>query len=266
MISPSPRSNAVATLALVEIAPTGCGQEQSDTAGAATQSLSDETVTTTTIEGETFRPNVVYVVEAEADDGGTERIELEIGALAPAAEPVLEYFPDPAAICDVDPARDALIPARVKVTNTTESFAVDTGVAIGVEWPEFDLTIEGAAEYSDGPSCQSTGTYDDAIMRTTWSATAPGETHEKDFYFVVHDYFSPEHSGGNRDALDATVLEFTYVDSDSSGAWERTCISGPGLNGGSFTFDGGDARVARALLEDLPVEDILDHEPEAECG
>lgn len=245
------------------LAAVGCGEDQSGDAQPVAVEPPPATETEP-IRGQVFEPKATYIAEAEAEDGATERIELEIGDVI-TTEAVPDGFPDPALACTVDPDRDAVIPARATVTNTTEGFAVDTTTAIAVKWPELEISIEGAAEYSDGPSCREPAIGDNAMLRVSWRAVPSGGSNTMRFFFVIHDYYGPRHPEGKTWAVGASTVYFTDVRSDSSGMWERTCISGPGINDGSFTFDGSDARVAASERLDVPLRDIANSKPEPEC-
>jgi hypothetical protein len=160
--------------------------------------------------------------------------------------------------CGANAQTDAIVPARLTLTNTTAGFSAVIGFSLdrvqGTDFRYFDfvpdedlplpvaapgqrndLWVGSAVEYSDGPSC-NTGDPDemfDSMFEILYQSNPlePNQSATTEFEFVVRDYFTPQLSGGDSGSFGLVYVQpVLRIGTDTFGAGPALpTIDGPGL-------------------------------------
>lgn len=243
---------------------TGGDEDTSSTQLAASEEVVDTTAADTTT---TTLPPGEFVVAGEwkwtfeTEDGYRTSGFLELGAVTAAREaPGLPGMELPAAelggyCSEFDPSTDALIPARVTLTNDTEGFsnrlsstfylaATETEGAL-IRTASDDL-LHVVALYSAGPDCHPLVTADGAFFSEGegWGLSfgepvEPGEPAGPHYaYLILPDFYSP--STPNGDIARLSTVGLALVPAMRSDDAPLTSLTGPDAQfqatGGGFLF------------------------------
>jgi hypothetical protein len=134
--------------------------------------------------------------------------------------------------CSVDPARDALIPVRVTLTNTTPGFAVGASfnLGFGSDWSEPQAEIQ----YTDGPACKGS----EGVGVSFTDPLAPSVTASSSMLIVLHGYYSPNFPKGDPQVLARATVYFedsihTADNGSASTTYTPGPVTGPGASAGS---------------------------------
>lgn len=204
-----------------------------------------------------FSPTFWIESDAELPDGSSARERMELGDLVAASDfEASGGFAGLSEACEVDAQRDALLPGKLVVENTTKRFPIEitSGIVVGTRptaagenpYPEKPVT-DIAQNFETDPSCEP------------YAGAAPvefelssGETGRQNFLIVVHDYYSPAHPGGRKSDLGdlRTGINFPIPLATD---WERTCVSASAPLDGELTrLDGGPITEHQFEPSDLP--------------
>lgn len=209
-----------------------------------------------------FNSNIRIDSGAEHEDGSSARLRMELDELVAAtAFEAPEGFEGLANACDVDYRRDAFVPGKFAVENTTKRFAIEisTGIFVGIgstaagEDPYPNLPdVDVAQGFSDGPSCE-VGLYPGAGAAAGIDFTIdPHGTGDQNFLIVIHDYYSPAKPGGRKE--DAANLRVgIFFPPPLFNDWDRTCVSASApLDGGTVRIDGNSITDRQFEPAELP--------------
>lgn len=204
------------------------------TSVAATTTMADEASDT----GTSFTPEASYTAKTKKSDGSTATMVIDRGKLTRAADGVPAEFAEFPGICEANAQRDAVMPLRLAVTNTTEGFS--SQISVGLLVSGFDgvavgnFLVDIATSFSDGGKCAS-GPAGVVQQYVDFGDVAPGATAVHDFVVVFHNYYSPDAPAGEKAALSelrANLLTGSGLASDT------ICFSGPGRLNAQFPLDG----------------------------
>jgi hypothetical protein len=202
-----------------------------------------------------FQPTRTYEWEVEGDSGATARLKLELAEPFLGSEPLPSGFEGLDSACTVDAQRDAVIPIRLEVENTTDSFdlaaAVDLRVRQVKDEVSAPLGFDAASSFSDGPSCDalSSGSIDDGTG-VKFESVSPGGSDDHNWLVVVHNYYSPAQPDGANFDLGNWFAVLSARDSTSS--LLTTCFRAPR---DKYAFIGGILAATNALSPAFPLND-----------
>lgn len=256
------RRHARASVLLVVLAAAlgGCGEDDSDGASApSAETVAAPSTTpaqTAAPEAPTFAVNRRYEWEVRGESGATAKVKLDFGHLVPASETLPSEFESFKSACTIDPQRDAVIPIRLGVENTTSDFdltpAIDLAVnKVGGRGGDYSLNLEAATSFTEGPSCDAltAGSTSDGTG-VKFEPVTPNNRDGQNWLLVVHDYRSPEYPDGD-DTLLQDWFGFLRV-RDSSSSMRSTCFTAPPNR---YVFVGG-ATTFAAVSPGFPIGDL----------
>lgn len=208
---------------------TGCGAAEeaaTTTSEAVIEAPAAVASTSTSNAPKRFSPGRRYQWGLENQDGLTADLRVEFGARIPAGDGATELpveFAAQEAACSADPQRDALLPIRLRVTNTTDGFSINPAIEVRHDGRETGTILIGT-NYSDGASCSEWEIYE----HLQWDGVAPGDERTVDWLLVLKDFYLPESPSGDlavfgEHRAHLQVLEGEFADQDT---FEPTCISG----------------------------------------
>jgi len=204
----------------------------------------------TTISGGLTEPGraVTFTITGTAPDGSSESADLQIWPAQPATATPWDGWPTPAG-CDVDPQRDALMPARVTITNTSSNgFESNVVFAINAQnHTTGPVVIQSETDFGGTPTCQTTPPF----FVSSLQPIPAGQNIVKEFNFVLAGYFSPNQPSGDPHSVDRIPLSPALASQLVS--YTVTSMTGPGLFYGvlptfehnyAFTLSGANAKAA----------------------
>jgi hypothetical protein len=134
--------------------------------------------------------------------------------------------------CSVDPARDALFPVRVTLTNTTPGSAVGASfdLGFGSDWLEPQAEIQ----YTDGPACKGS----EGVGVSFTDPLAASATASSSELMVLHGHYSPHSPKGNPQLHARATVNFndcfhTAGNGSTSTTYTPGAVTGPGASAGS---------------------------------
>jgi len=105
-------------------------------------------------------------------------------------------------LCGFDSEYDALVPAQVVVTNTTQSFHSKVGVDFISTNPEFNWEVD----YSSGPQCEGQNADSgSALIVVSTRQLPPGQSMSTQFFFALKHYYTPANPGGDTNQLNGLI-------------------------------------------------------------
>ena len=128
--------------------------------------------------------------------------------------------------CAINPATDAVIPARFTATNYTKNFPAKVNESLGLT--EFS-GIQVEVGYSSGPMCID-GNNSREVLLGSAGDLAEGQAVHVPMFFILSGYYTPAHPTG-----DPSVLKGATVDFSTNYPLQA---SGPGLVGTTVPLDG----------------------------
>lgn len=204
------------TLATLATAPfaADCPDESGEPGGgngasaAARPTVDQSTSTRWTLEGQSIA------------DPAPARAELWLG-------PPTRVDPDLDVACALDPARDAVVPARVTLTNLSSSAAADLG--FGLQRRDGGPLVVASATYlASGPVCRTADSAFDLLVSFDFrEPVAPGDDATGTFLIVVRGYFSSSADAGDASGLAAVELKPVLVVNDVAVDPEDADLRGP---------------------------------------
>ena len=179
-------------------------------------------------------PSVTYMISGSAADGSTESVQLEFWNPAQAVDTYKPWigWSAPTA-CQVDQQRDALIPGRVMLTNTTSGFSADVALQLNqVGSPPGADSLQAEEQYTSGAQCGASGGA--TFFVSSNGQLSPGQSETLNFLVIVPGYYSPTNPQGdpallNQYALD-TELASTAID------YNDVTVVGPGVKPATSVF------------------------------
>lgn len=168
---------------------------------------------------------------ALAPGGYSENVELETGAPEHFTDGMMNGRATAGATCSINSETDAVVPAKLTVTNTSPgNFSSYPAIAVG-----FGSDWSGAAAevaYSDGPQCQT------SEFNVEWTeSVSSGNSVGIDLYFVISNYYTPDHPDGDPQVLaDAQVNLTSASDSTDDLTYTPQTPKGPGVDPDSGYF------------------------------
>jgi hypothetical protein len=221
-------------------------------------SVAEIAASTTSVES-TNEPGIESEVKLLAKSGET--LTVKYSAWFPNKLGEVYRFPSrqtaPSA-CDIDQSRDAFIPLRIEVRNTTVGFPVAVSLNLNLD-PSSKLEVLGDQEFSGGSlKCQ----VKPSVFSIKWETPIePDDTREAVAYLVVKNFYSPALPDGDVASLDSLLLKPGVLSSFPDGA--SYTLSGPTRPGS----DGDAALVVPSVrgpslptttLSTLPVTEMPD--------
>jgi hypothetical protein len=128
--------------------------------------------------------------------------------------------------CTINPATDAVIPARFTATNYTKNFPAKVSESLGLA--EFS-GIQVEVGYSSGPMCID-GNNSRQVLLGSAGDLAEGQAVQVPMFFILSGYYTPAHPTG-----DPSVLKGATVDFSTNYPLQA---SGPGLAGTTVPLGG----------------------------
>lgn len=201
--------------------------------GSETGSTTDQPTETTG--GETtedlFEPARVYRREDRGRDGSTTSVRLDVGSLGRINELPADFADLPAG-CNADPQRDAAMPMRMTLKNTTKGFAVTPTAGIALQHvpatsDKGEPYTSIVSRFSDGPSCKDTPGIGAVSQGVTFDELAPGASNDHDFVVLLRNYYTPEAPDG-----DPSLLAEGRVGIGGNGS--SGPLKGPNVDGTQF--------------------------------
>ena len=205
-----------------------------------------------------FSPSRFYRWSVRSESNATAEIKLEIGDLITPGEPLPASFEGARGACDVNDQRDALIPMRMSVENTTSGFDLAARVTLRLQQAgppvERGAGLEAATSFSSGPACEAltTGSINDGAG-VRFDAIVPSATRSQDWLLVVHGFRSPAYPEGDDDALKQWFGVLTAHDGTST--MRTQCFEAPARR---YAFTGGFVALGGAMSPAFPVSDAFD--------
>jgi hypothetical protein len=206
-----------------------------------------------------------YRWDTRSDSGGTATVTLELGEVTRAGEGVPEQHAELTGICDVDAERDAFVPVRITVRNTTDGFSLSPSVTLRLNNVEsrFDATVrvDAANDFSDGPQCDALtdGSIDDGTG-VGFGDLAPEGEDSHDSLLVLHDYYTPAYPDGDDVGLGEWYGSVHVREETSSMGTD--CFDAPSDR---YAFTGGFLRLGGALSPGFPLADqLVDRNPDGD--
>lgn len=237
----------------------GCGSTEattSSTADAPPETVHEEADSETVAQApNSFTPNFWIESESEQPDGSSARQRMELGGLSAAGDfQTPRGFAGLANTCDVDYQRDAFLPGKLTVENTTKRFPIEitSGIMIGVapylpgEGPKEELVADVAQDFSTGQSCEA-----NAAFASVEFELSSGETGRHSFLIVVHEYYSPAYPQGRKSALNERRVGIANPIPLATD-WEQTCVSASVPLDGEFARPDGEPITEHQFDSDLP--------------
>ena len=170
----------------------------------------------------------------ETSDGFTYEAKLTVGEVLDGESAAERGFV--AASCEFDEQRDAVVPWKAALRNTTPRFDLDLN--LGIAWSD----PESAREYAVGMDSDfehGCGEPDGGVPGSfaccnlfNPNELAPDDVIVTSGGFILHEFYSPREPEGDTSLLSELRFEFSPT--------LESCLSGPGVGGGYFTLDGTD--------------------------
>lgn len=187
-----------------------------------------------------------YTLVAAAGDGSSILLEISFGALRRASE---DRAASASSACSVDPERDAIVPVRIELSNTTSTFAIDVPAGFRqflAQFPTGPITRVGL-NGSQSASCTNPG-LSDPLINVISRGTAAGGRNTILVSLVLRGVYSPRYPTGDSEALSGIVFRPDLY-TNQSGDFGVRSISGPGVDksDASFTLDGRPATAAKTI-------------------
>lgn len=127
--------------------------------------------------------------------GATATVTVELGKLEKAdLNTVPSTFSPYLTACDFDRELDAVIPMRIKVSNTSKvplNVTVNGYIQHPAAYSAPGMTIDAGTQFGDGPACQSGGGINSTNYNWTEDVALAG-TSDHDWLLVVHNYYYGE--------------------------------------------------------------------------
>lgn len=168
---------------------------------------------------------------ATASGGYAESVLLETGTPEHFTDGMMNGSVTAGSSCTINPATDAVVPAKLTVTNTSPGgFASYPAVGIGFNFEWNDAAAE--VGYSDGDQCQSSD------FNVDWtSSLASGHSAGIDMFFVLSNYYTPDSPDGDPSLLANAQIDFTPAsDSTDDLTYTPTAPHGQGIDPSSEYF------------------------------
>jgi hypothetical protein len=148
-----------------------------------------------------------WTVQETAPGGYTEMVTLSVGAPHHLQPGLAQGRLIAGSACSIDPSTDAVIPAELAETNTTNGFAAYTGAAFsfGYQWNSPAVEVR----FTDGPECETNGYSDRSSDKLQ-----PNMRSVSDMFFVLHDYYTPDQPDGDPAVLASATVTFGTVSVD----------------------------------------------------
>jgi len=142
--------------------------------------------------------------------------------------------------CTVDPNTDGVIPAHVRVTNTTAGFPTAVAINLYAQLSGSSaFGVAGAAHHTDGDACRETSDTSNFIYgAVSTSPTQPNTAaFAEDFYIILRNYFTPNAPQGDNSLYNSVRLYASVgFDSTNTNVDNSPTVTGPGVvNGGGGT-------------------------------
>lgn len=144
--------------------------------------------------------------------------------------------------CQFDSQTVGVIPATLSATNTTKGFSETAGVFIvnvGTQSTTASTTLQPEirweAQYTSGGQCDGGTTTGSSVDVTSTQPLGPGQSVSVSGFFIVTNYFSPNHPDGNVAALDGSLFRIPGIEDQrlttSTGTMVYTIdsVTGPGV-------------------------------------
>lgn len=183
-----------------------------------------------------FEPVRTWTFTASQDGGYKQTGTLTVGEALPVSRSAYfaDIFGDAALIassaCSMDADRDAVIPYRLKLANTTNGF--DAQVAA-----RMTSTAPLETTYADGPTCAEDG----LVGWTSAEILSPGDAAAQEGFIVLENYFTPNAPEGDPAVLGAVRMSLAPSDDAAGRSWltDPPGVSGPGIvvTGEGFNTD-----------------------------
>lgn len=192
------------------------------------------TPTPSGIDASTFTATNTWNWTSTQDGGYTETVTFEVGApLKLSTSPYYYNNYDTGAVtleagdyCSVDSVRDAVVPYRLTVANSTTGFDAQVGANL-------TMTLDVESLYSDGGECQSAG---DAFGVQSVEALSPGEDIVNRGFIILSDYYTPAAPTGDPAVISEELVTVNSSTDDNSRVWAlaKPGVSGPGVRTASY--------------------------------
>ena len=237
-------------------------REVSSTTVAPTTTRPDSTAPTAQTAAEPtdaeFTPSRFYRWSVRSQTDATAEVKLELGDLVAPDVPLPPSFERAKSACTVNDQRDALIPMRTSVENTTSGFDLTARVTLRLQQAGAQLdravSVEAARSFSSGASCKAltTGSINDTAG-VRFDAIVPSSTRSQDWLLVIRGFRSPAYPDGDDDALKQWFGVLTAHDGTSTMRTE--CFEAPAKR---YAFTGGFVALGGALSPAVPLSDAFD--------
>lgn len=181
-----------------------------------------------------FAAERVYRWEAASSTtGSTSSLVAEFGDVLRVDSDVPADFTPALDACQLDTERDAVLPLRLRATNTSDGFTFDLNIGFKVDRGDYkyesDLPLEAAVLFDSGPSCAAdSGEIGSNLLSVEFARATTGVERTIDALLVIRNYYSPASPGGKEDVLSAFTGIFSL--SDGEGRPQATCFSAPSDN------------------------------------
>ncbi len=200
-----------------------------------------------------FKPVGTYRWDAEAASGAEATATIELGAVRAQSQPLPDGFENLGSICESDSERDAFLPIRMTVRNTTDGFDLSASLRLTThnvkDRFQARIGIHAANAFSDGPSCRAMtdGSIDDGFG-VGFDSIAPDGENDHNTLLVLENYYTPESPSGD----DAGLSEYFAAAhlSEDAGPLETVCFDAPA---GRYAFAGGFLRLSGVLSPGIPL-------------
>lgn len=209
-------------------------------ASVRTRATASPTTTTTLppvpmLPGGTPATGGTWTLTGQSATGYSARAEISLGPpqrLAAAGTTVTSSSrpPRPLRACSADVFVDAIIPARITVTNTTPNFPTVAGLRLARPYTRGSpLSLASDAEFTSGPDCTEVNGASSGVLygvRST-NSLSPGSSLVDEVFIVVRDYYSPARPDGDIDALRLIALEVTLTFGPDGAVATTQQLTGP---------------------------------------
>jgi len=133
--------------------------------------------------------------------------------------------------CQVDETTDAVVPAQLMLMNTTTSFPMSVGVSIGGLGPFGNgESLEWEGHYTSGNDCSSSASFG----LSSNDPLQPQHSISVNGFFVLHNYYTPDHPGGDEVAWAAAQLTVSKQQVAHDDKLTLVGFAGPGSTDGGY--------------------------------